>query len=1054
MTNRIVRYRKHIEDGGRPTPYFFNKLKLGREANLITEMEINGHISNDISEIENHMLKHYENTFQNTNNTKCDTNSLDNFLKKYNITLPEINEDDSATLNKDIPNTLMDSAIKMLKDNASPGPDGISAKLMKPLYKRIPLLFQKAARKELGDDELQDNTISPNVHSRQMIVIPKSNSKRKCIKKLRPLSMLSTSYKFLSNILTIQAKNTTQKAKTFPNSMHAYLKNRSGQEAVRIILDLIQNAQFTQTDLHILSADIDSAFDCASRDFLIKILQKLNFPPNFLRRLTTLFNHNQIALYVNGHTLGLIKHNNGLRQGDPLFALLFNITILPLALALQKTTQNATPTIQHDAKIRNIANPNTNSANFVNYADDNNSCLNSISAIPQTLQTYKDYAALSNLHINISKTKIASTRQLTNQEKDELYQLGFKEDKIGTEITFLGHTYDLLTTIDSTDMQKQVAEIINTKLSNLTNRLKAMHFSLTVKEIVIKTYLNSSYNYLTSPILIERKYLHKAQRTVDSYTRGNRSFTSGKQKYLPLKQAGAGATNIYLHLLANQFYWLRKLVQANSLVTQLPIKILQLANMEPKDLLIAADWELAIISNIFTHYGLTFWSKIIKNISTYRYCTNPTPKINALLEPTTEIADTKVKKRITNYMKKNLNKSYLKLQPTILSPIWLPVIRTNYYKIHLLDFNNQLMTLEQVNTLSETVLPPMYYTQLQSSMECFITMHAGDKDLDSLAPNPCINSLLTNNHHGLSGKIYDSLVTQHSINHFSAHTKWNKTGHLYSKEDITKAANTICNLKISASIKDTLLKHNLKGYIEIKQLAKLGYLNSTRCPTCEENNIDYDHILFDCPSTKFILALLTDHIKQVHKTQIQISIQNIHILKLTPTQQKLKPQIKSDLLHLVAVTKYAIHNNYHKNEHILSKTNETPHIRLYNDILHLTHLLNRKMHKFRYVHRRFNHLDVYNSNSLLSIYSTYYNNNLTRFLQENTLPQKTTDDSGLELLQLFQMHNIPTIPGIAAAIQEETVHTVPARNYLGPYTGPSSDSPPPNNYAVHRTPAV
>ena len=120
--------------------------------------------------------------------------------------------------------------------------------------------------------------------------------------------MLSTSYKFLSNILTIQAKNSTQRAKTFPKTMHAYLKQRSGQEAVRVILDLIQNAQFTQTDLHILSADIDSAFDSASRDFLFTVLQKLNFPPNFLRQLTMLFNHNQIALHVNGHTLGLIKH--------------------------------------------------------------------------------------------------------------------------------------------------------------------------------------------------------------------------------------------------------------------------------------------------------------------------------------------------------------------------------------------------------------------------------------------------------------------------------------------------------------------------------------------------------------------------------------------------------------------------------------------------------------------------------------------------------------------------------------------------------------------------
>ena len=108
-------------------------------------MEINGHITNDINKIENHMFKHYENTFQNKKNTKCDPHSLQNFLNQYNVTLPKIEQADAETLNKDIPNTLMDSAIKILKDDASPGPDGISAKLMKTLYKNIPLLLQVAA---------------------------------------------------------------------------------------------------------------------------------------------------------------------------------------------------------------------------------------------------------------------------------------------------------------------------------------------------------------------------------------------------------------------------------------------------------------------------------------------------------------------------------------------------------------------------------------------------------------------------------------------------------------------------------------------------------------------------------------------------------------------------------------------------------------------------------------------------------------------------------------------------------------------------------------------
>ena len=92
-------------------------------------------------------------------------------------------------------------------------------------------------------------------------------------------------------------------------------------------------------------------------------------------------------------------------------------------------------------------------------------------------------------------------------------------------------------------------------------------------------------------------------------------------------------------------------------------------------------------------------------------------------------------------------------------------------------------------------------------MESYILLHKNERELDSLAPNPCMHSLLTNNHHGLAGKIYEALITKYTKNHFSAHIKWNKAGHLYSKVDIINAANTICKLKVSALIKDTLLKH-------------------------------------------------------------------------------------------------------------------------------------------------------------------------------------------------------------------------------------------------------
>ena len=57
----------------------------------------------------------------------------------------------------------------------------------------------------------------------------------------------------------------------------AYLPNRSGCEAVRKIIDITENANATKQDIFLLSADIESAFDTVYRDFILDIIQRLNF---------------------------------------------------------------------------------------------------------------------------------------------------------------------------------------------------------------------------------------------------------------------------------------------------------------------------------------------------------------------------------------------------------------------------------------------------------------------------------------------------------------------------------------------------------------------------------------------------------------------------------------------------------------------------------------------------------------------------------------------------------------------------------------------------------
>ena len=62
------------------------------------------------------------------------------------------------------------------------------------------------------------------------------------MKAYRPISLMSAFYKIISNVLTTQIKGALLKYQIIPKEMLAYLPNHSGQEGVRLLTDVCDNA--------------------------------------------------------------------------------------------------------------------------------------------------------------------------------------------------------------------------------------------------------------------------------------------------------------------------------------------------------------------------------------------------------------------------------------------------------------------------------------------------------------------------------------------------------------------------------------------------------------------------------------------------------------------------------------------------------------------------------------------------------------------------------------------------------------------------------------------
>ena len=396
-----------------------------------------------------------------------------------NIT--KLSEDSKHLCEGKMTNAECYNALKELKLNKSPGNDGFTAEFYCTFWPVLQGMLVGALNEAFDKGEL-----SSSQKQGVITLIEKEGKDSLQIKNYRPITLLNVDYKILSKVLAKRIKEVLGEIIHFDQV--GYIKNRNIGEAVRLIDDMFFHS--LNRNIGFLAAiDFEKAFDSISHKFLLHVLKAFGFGASFCKWIKILYNDIRSCVINGGHSTGYFDIKRGVRQGDPLSPYLFVLAIEILTLR-----------IRNDDDIKGIK-LGQNEIKQVLYADDITLFLQDRESIKRVQQTFEDFEKVSGLKVNKEKTNFVWLGKETEISGVQLFGNFVEEVKIlGIYFTRnLKRKEDL-----------NYKEILS-KIKRLVGWWKQRDLTIMGKVQLLKTYVLSKFNYVSSLITVPKSVLEEVE---------------------------------------------------------------------------------------------------------------------------------------------------------------------------------------------------------------------------------------------------------------------------------------------------------------------------------------------------------------------------------------------------------------------------------------------------------------------------------------------------------------------------------------------------------------
>ena len=341
----------------------------------------------------------------------------------------------------------------------------------------------------------------------------------------RPIALICCDAKILSAYTAAQLKEYTKDVVSPTQS--AFVPGRQIHDNIMLVQQIIHHHNTVAAPAGLLFLDYAHAYDYISQEYVLTVLQALNMPGALINIVATLMAGQIGSAIVNLNLTKPFKVDNGGKQGDPLFPLIY-VLAMEGFVALLHSNENA---------YRGLLTPYGETyISVVGYADDTVIAIGSeddAEALPAILETF---TRASGNEIKTSKSYImwlGGFSPTLNILGIPALAEGETERYLGINI---GHNFDPVPMWDKL-------------LESMPNRPEywaSFGISAFGRVLLLNACLLSTIWYLAHHARIPNKQLKKIEQVVDNYfRRGKRANSIRKSKrYLPKKLGGLGLLDI------------------------------------------------------------------------------------------------------------------------------------------------------------------------------------------------------------------------------------------------------------------------------------------------------------------------------------------------------------------------------------------------------------------------------------------------------------------------------------------------------------------------------